>query len=57
MQLVQQVINPWKRVRVLDGHIVQLAIVNTHLERIILLLYKKDRSAIRRGARLYETFF
>ncbi|KAK4731539.1 hypothetical protein R3W88_024527 [Solanum pinnatisectum] len=37
LKLVNQIIYPWKRLLILNGHLVQLTIVNTHKKRSILL--------------------
>jgi hypothetical protein len=40
-QLVKQIIYSWQRVLVLDGHNIQVSIVNAHPHGTILLLYKQ----------------
>ncbi|KAK4718124.1 hypothetical protein R3W88_016462 [Solanum pinnatisectum] len=44
LKLVQQIIYPWKRILILNGHHVQLAIVNVHAKRTILLSNKQNWS-------------
>ena len=43
-ELVQNVINPWDQVPILDSDLVQRPIVNTKSPRPILLLYQHDRA-------------
>ncbi|KAJ0555994.1 hypothetical protein HanIR_Chr07g0308621 [Helianthus annuus] len=57
LQLVEQVVNTWKRITILHNHIVKLAIVNTHPESTVFLLHKQDCSSPGRRARTYETLF
>ena len=42
--LVQEVINPWDRVPIMDSDPVQCPIVNTKSPSPILLLYQHDRA-------------
>jgi ABC-type cobalamin/Fe3+-siderophores transport system ATPase subunit len=46
LQLIQEVIDPRKRILVLDYHDIQIPIVNAHPHRAILLFHKKDRGAL-----------
>ena len=56
LQLVQQVIDSWQWVLVLNGDFVELSIIYAHLKRAILLFDKEDRSSPWRETRSNETF-
>jgi hypothetical protein len=43
-ELVQKVINPWDRVLIMDGDLVQFLIVNIESLSPILLLHQNDRA-------------
>jgi hypothetical protein len=45
-QLIQEVIDPWQRILVLDCHDIQVPIVNAHPHRAILLIHKQDKGAL-----------
>jgi hypothetical protein len=45
-QLIQEVIDPWQRMLILDCHDIQVPIVNAHPHRAILLLHKQDKGAL-----------
>ncbi len=55
-QLVENIINPRKRVAVLDSELIQSSIVYTHSETAIFLGYEKDRGPPRGGAWTDESF-
>src|ERR1043165_9679636 len=57
LKLVKEIINARKRVTVLDGHFVQLTVINTHTKAPILLLHKQNISSPRGRARSNETLF
>ena len=42
LELVQQIINYWQRVFVLDGYRIQGAVINAHSHGPILLTYEQD---------------
>jgi ABC-type cobalamin/Fe3+-siderophores transport system ATPase subunit len=46
LQLIQEVIDPRKRILVLDCHDIQISIVDAHPHRAILLFHKQDRRAL-----------
>ncbi|CAN1317905.1 hypothetical protein LINPERPRIM_LOCUS30606, partial [Linum perenne] len=43
LQLIEEIVYPWKWVTILDRRLVQPPIVNTHPHRPILLLHKQHR--------------
>src|ERR1043165_204947 len=57
LELVKEIINASKRITILDGHFVQLTIVNTHAKTSVLLLHKQNRSSPRGRTRSDETLF
>ena len=54
LQPIEQLVDARQRVAVLDGDIVQRAIVDAHAHGTILLLHEQDRCTERRLARLDE---
>src|ERR1044071_3683411 len=47
LELVKEIINARERITILDGHFVQLTIIDTHAKTFVLLLHKQDRSSLR----------
>ena len=47
LQLIENIINPWQRILVLDSYLIQLLEINAQPQRPILLLHEQDRGTPR----------
>ena len=55
--MIIQIIDPGKRVFVLDGDQIDRSVIHNHSICSILLLDEEDGASPRRGTRMDETFF
>jgi len=56
LKLVKQIINTHHQVPILDGHLVQLLVVSTHMLGTTFLLHKQNQSTPYRHTRPNEIF-
>ena len=56
LKLVEKFIYPWQRILIIDGLLIQLAVVYAHTKVTILHSNKQNQSAPRRDILLNKTF-